>query len=407
MPFDLLPRVSGVPVRHWTAHPLAGVTVLQIVPGLDADGLGCPAIDIAAALDRVGATALVASRGGTLVSELQVRGGTFIPYPVGARNPLSMASSMRRLARLIEQESVDIVHVGSRLAAWVAYGATRMTRTPLVTDYHASYARGGPLALRYNSVMARGDMVLAESDPIAQALALQRPTAPDSIRVVGPGVDTRKFAAESVVPARIEALRRAWAIAADEPIVLFVGRLRLPHEPRILFQTAQHLQSEQRTRFVAMTSGRDASTYIVDTGSAGRSTRLEGILRRAARCADRPAALLAASVVVVLAGDDPSLSRIAHEAQAMGTPVIVESQGALSETVVGTDRGSDGRPTGWHANPGDATALASRISAALGLGATAKGAMAARARARVEARFSIDHRCRETLAAYADLRSGK
>ena len=148
--------------RDRASHPLAGVTVLQIVPDLEPGGVAYAAIGTAAALSRAGASALIASRGGRLVSELQARGGLFTPFPAHARNPVSMALNVRRLAQLIASERVDVVHARSRASAWVAYAATRLTRTPFVTSFRGSYARGGPLALRYNSIMARGDVVIAE-----------------------------------------------------------------------------------------------------------------------------------------------------------------------------------------------------------------------------------------------------
>ena len=55
--------------------PLAGRTILQIIPRLDAGGAERTTIDVAAALVRAGARALVASEGGRLASELQAVGG--------------------------------------------------------------------------------------------------------------------------------------------------------------------------------------------------------------------------------------------------------------------------------------------------------------------------------------------
>ena len=62
-------------------HFLAGRTILQIIPRLDAGGAERTTIDIAAALAEAGARALVATEGGRLVSELQAVGGIWIPFP--------------------------------------------------------------------------------------------------------------------------------------------------------------------------------------------------------------------------------------------------------------------------------------------------------------------------------------
>lgn len=52
---------------------------------------------------------------------------------------------------------------------------------------------------------------------------------------------------------------------------------------------------------------------------------------------------------------------------------------------------------------GDAEALAEALEAALNLGASAREAMARRARAHVEAQFSLERMTRETLEVYGGL----
>ena len=66
-------------------HPLSGRTILQIIPELEAGGAERTAVDIAAALSRAGARALVATEGGRLVGELQAKGGIWAPYPAGTK----------------------------------------------------------------------------------------------------------------------------------------------------------------------------------------------------------------------------------------------------------------------------------------------------------------------------------
>ncbi|MGL4728029.1 MAG: glycosyl transferase, partial [Bosea sp. (in: a-proteobacteria)] len=63
-----MPERRGIPAA--SAHPLAGRTILQIIPTLDAGGAERTTLDIAEGLTRIGARALVASEGGRLVGEL-------------------------------------------------------------------------------------------------------------------------------------------------------------------------------------------------------------------------------------------------------------------------------------------------------------------------------------------------
>ena len=160
---------------------LAGRTILQIIPELDAGGAERTTIDIAAALVDAGARALVASDGGRLVSELQARGGLWVPFPAKTKNPLFMALNVGKLVRLMRNEKVDLVHARSRAPAWVALSAARKTRLPFVTTYHGAYAGKSQLKINYNSIMARGDVVIANSQFTADRIIEMHPFAKERI----------------------------------------------------------------------------------------------------------------------------------------------------------------------------------------------------------------------------------
>ncbi len=68
-----------------TQQSLAGRTVLQILPRLDAGGAERTTLDVAAALVHAGGRALVACDGGRLVSELQALGGVWLPFPAAPK----------------------------------------------------------------------------------------------------------------------------------------------------------------------------------------------------------------------------------------------------------------------------------------------------------------------------------
>ncbi len=105
---------------------------------------------------------------GGLISELQAPGGSGsvsrrLQEPAGR-----CCSTSRSLARLIIAERVDIVHARSRAPAWVALwpAASPVGRS---SPLSRRLCRGSALKLRYNSVMARGDAVIANSHFTADA----------------------------------------------------------------------------------------------------------------------------------------------------------------------------------------------------------------------------------------------
>jgi glycosyltransferase involved in cell wall biosynthesis len=386
-------------------HPLAGSVILQIIPELSAGSAEATTIDIAAALAEVGAKPLVASQGGRMVRELQAKGGIWLPFPAGAKNPLAMALNQHRIAGLIDKENVALVHVRSRAPAWVAYGATRRMKVPLVTTYHGAYSSDGTLKFHYNSIMAKGDTVIASSAYTARRMVELYPFAADKVRVVERGIDLRVFNPQEVNPVRVKSLRRAWGVAAEERIVLLAARLTAWKGQKILIEAARILVAAglTGTKFVLAGDGEGQSSYVREIDAAIEAAGLTGTVRRTDHCSDMPAALLAASVAVVPSTRAEAFGGIAVEAQAMGTPVVVSDVGGLPQVVLSPPDVDFAFRTGWRVPAGDAKALAKAIFEALTLGAAARDALMQRARAHVLTRFSIERMKAETLAAYSAL----
>ena len=385
-----------------TRPSLAGRTVLQILPRLDAGGAERTTIDVAAAIVQAGGRALVACDGGRLVSELQVLGGVWLPFPAAAKNPFRMLYNVRKLARLIVDERVDVVHARSRAPAWVALGATRIVERPLVTTYHGAYAGGSALKLRYNSVMARGDAVIANSHYTADSIEKLFPFARDKLRVIYRGANLAAFSAGAVDPARVTQLREAWGVAPHERVVLLAARLTGWKGQRVLIEAAAKLHLEG-VRYVLAGDPQGRDGYLREIDRLIEAKGLKGVVSRVGHCRDMPAAFLAASVVAVPSTEPEAFGRSAVEAQAMGTPVVVSDLGAVPETVLAPpDVGPEAR-TGWRVPAGDADALAEALKAALSLGATARDAMARRARAHVESHFSLEQMTSDTLDVYGAL----
>ncbi len=362
-------------------------------------------IDIAAALAAVGARALVATAGGRMVSELQAKGGIWRPFPAQTKNPISMLINRRRLAELIRDEGVMLVHARSRAPAWVAYAATRRTRTPFVTTFHGAYSGKSALKLRYNSIMAKGDVVIANSAFTAARIAALYPEAAPNIRVIERGIDLRAFNPADVDPARVQQLRQSWGVAPGERIILLAARLSPWKGHKILVDAARLLiaQGAGEIKFILAGDEQGHAAFLKDLDRVIGEAHLAGVMRRAGHCADMPAALLAAAVVVVPSTSPETFGRVAAEAQAMGTPVVVADLGALPEVVRAPPDVTAEERTGWRVAPGDAAALASAIGEALALGASARDAYSRRARAHVLQRFSVERMQAETLAAYAAL----
>ena len=381
------------------------VTILQVVPRLDAGGSELATVEIAQALSRVGASALVATDGGAMADEVAKAGGEIVRLPVAGKSPFTMLANARRLGDLIERRDVDLVHARSRAPAWSTFIACRQTLKPFVTTYHGAYGEVGPFKAAYNSVMARGDRVIANSRYTASVIEARAPRAADRIRVIYRGVDRSAFDPAAVDAGAVENLRARWGVPPGTRIVLHAARLTSIKGQRDLIAAAALAKNNGALDdAVVILAGdapgrdayRDELIGLIARHGLGDKARLVG------HCREMPAAYLASQVAVTTSTVPETFGRTSAEAQAMGCPVIVPDLGALPETIVSPEQ-SEAEFTGWLFPPRDVAALARRIGLALALSPLERSAIGARARAHVAGKFRLERMQGSTLAVYDEL----
>jgi glycosyltransferase involved in cell wall biosynthesis len=364
--------------------------VLQVLPSLVSGGVERGTLEIAEALVGAGWRALVASSGGPLVGPLERLGARHVAMPLGRKSPPGIWRNAAALATLVRAEKVGIVHARSRAPAWAALLAARRTGARFVTTYHGTYNEGFPGKRLYNSVMARGERVVAISGFIARHVRERHGTDPARLRVVPRGVDERRFDPAAVTPARVAALRRAWSVPEGRPVAMLPGRLTRWKGQTVLLDAMARLPGDALALLVGEGGLRGELEARIGALGLGERVRLCG------HAEDMPAALLLADVVVHASTDPEAFGRTVIEAQAMARPVVASDLGAPRETV-------EEGVTGWRVRPGDPEALAAAIRRALALPPAERAAMGERARAAVLARYTTRAMQDATLAVYREL----
>jgi glycosyltransferase involved in cell wall biosynthesis len=384
---------------------MAEATILQAVPRLDAGGSEQAAVEIAAALARAGARALVATEGGRMATALADVSGEMVPLPLASKNPLTLYLNARRLARLIETRNVDLVHARSRAPAWSALLAARQTGRPFVTTYHGAYASPGPFKNFYNSVMARGDLVIANSEYTARLIAARHGTPRERIRVIYRGIDPARFSPDAVSEERLARLRAAWGVREGQPVVLQAARLTSWKGQKLTIAAAEELRRQGQLGeavFVLAGDAQGRDDYRKELERAIAAAGLEDRVVLPGHCDDMPAAFALARVALIASTSAETFGRTSIEAQAMGCPVIVSDIGAAPETIVPAAADPQGF-TGWVVPCNDATAIAAKVAEALALAPEAYAALGERARRHATARFALREMQRATLAVYDGL----
>jgi hypothetical protein len=228
-------------------------TILQIIPELDTGGAELSTIEIAGAIEGAGGRAIVLSEGGRLVQRLRDTGAELHFFPAAAKSPIRLLWNAHRIADLIRRERVDLVHARSRAPAWSALMAARRTHVPFVTTYHGAYSEKSALKRLYNSVMARGDLVIANSHYTADLIRMRYGTPLSRLHVIYRGQDAVLFDPDRIAPERVAALRQQWGVAGETRVVLQAARLTGWKGQSVLIEATR----------ILMTQGRLGDTVVV------------------------------------------------------------------------------------------------------------------------------------------------
>lgn len=377
---------------------LSGATILQVIPHLDAGGAERTTIEIAEVLAAAGAKAVVISAGGRMEAELERTGAELVRFDnIATKNPFVMRANASALAKIIGQRKVSLVHARSRAPGWSALWAARRMKTPFVTTYHGVYnARSSPKRF-YNSVMARGDVVIANSDYTAAHIIEEHPFAQDRIVTIPRGVDIARFDLTKIAASRLAALRKEWSIpdGDDAALILLPGRMTRWKGQREAVAAAALLNGrpELSWRMVFAGDAQGRKGYVSEIRQLISSSHLDDRVSIVGHCDDMPAALALADIVIAPSNEPEAFGRVAAEAGAMQTPAIVSSIGAQAEIVV---RGE----TGLVVPPSDPGALSLAIADLLSLGAAGRARMGQAAEARVRQKFTTAALQKTTLDVY-------
>ena len=374
-------------------------TILQVVPELETGGVERTAVDIAQSCKARGWRALVASAGGRLVNELTAVGGEHIAMPLASKNPFVMAANAGRIAEIVRRENVAIVHARSRAPAWSALYAARKTGAAFVTTYHGAYGQKNALKGFYNSVMARGDAVIANSHYTADLIAERHHVTGERVTVIHRGTDID--AIDHVPPERVTAIRTAWGVPEGARVVLQLARLTAWKGQGVTIDAFAALEDDLRRSTVLVLAGdaQGREGYVAELKARIARHGLEDRVLLVGHCADVAAAMNAADAVAVSSIEPEAFGRAAVEAQAAGKPVIVSDLGAVPETMLAPPQVAAKDRSGWRIPANDAPALTRTLGEALRLPPPEHAALAERARANA-ARFSLHAMCAQTLKVY-------
>ena len=315
--------------------------VMHLVPAMEQGGVETVVLNLVRELSGT-AESVVVSKGGRLVERLVADGGRHVALDVKSKNPLTYFSRAGKLRKLLKAEKPDLVCVHSRVPAWLFVWANRGLGFKWIT-----YAHGANSVSRYSEVMTKGDLTVTPSRFLADYLKANYGLAEERIRVINPAVDSKRFDQDNLDRTFVETKRREWGLAADDFVVMAVGRITEVKGYDTLIKAVRLLQSNNQT----IKQSNNFRLVIVGDADKGHQDYLESLKALAAEAgletggvrrdvvfaggeSKIPECLSLASVVVSSNVKKPeSFGLSMAEALMMGKPVVAKAFGGALDIV--------------------------------------------------------------------------
>ena len=307
--------------------------VMQLLPELNSGGVERGTLEIARALVAEGHESLVVSNGGRLVAQLEAEGSTHLTLAIH-KKALSSLWQIRPLRQLIEQHQPDIVHVRSRVPAWLTHfalkGIPAERRPHLISTVHGFYSIN-----RYSQIMTQAEKVIAVSDSVVKYITDNYKNCPaqDIVRIYR-GIDPVAFP-HGYQPS-VQWLNQTFK---DFPelenkfLLCLPGRITRLKGHETLIGLVEKLQQQYPNLHAVVVGGADPkkAAYLKEMQDTIQGKGLTDKITFVGHRSDIREWLAFSDVVLSLSNQAETFGRTALEALSVGTPVIGWNRGGVAE----------------------------------------------------------------------------
>lgn len=321
--------------------------IAQLIPRLESGGAERGAVELNREYVRRGEVGVVVSAGGRMAANIARDGGRHITLPLAGKNPLSAPFRAARLAKVLRELNPDIVHVRSRVPAWLHKLGGGRRRFATVSTAH-----GFNKVNAYSAVMTDADAVVCAGAAIAEHVRRAYNVPAEKIALIPRGVDCGHFNPDAVSAGEVDALREEFGLRGRR-VVLHVGRVVPGKGHDVFIRGVAKARAREGDVVGVILGGGDADKVsrlrvLAESLGAGDAIHFAGT-REDARVFYKLANVLASCSL-----KPETFGRTMAEALAMNVPVAASAQGGALDIV-------RSRAHGITFPPGDADEFATAV----------------------------------------------
>ena len=366
-------------------------TIAQILPALNTGGVERGVVEISKALVDNNFRSIVVSSGGYMVPQIIRNGGLHYNLDVHTKNPFKWSKIRKELKLILENENVDLIHFCSRVPAWIGIPLGSTLDIPVITSVHMRFRKTNFLKKFYNSILTKGDSIIAISKHIEESIKISFPEVNNKIKIIHRGVDLGLFNSSEIKPARIIAQSKFLNLKDNLPVIIMAARPAMWKGYLVLIKALSRVKQDFQCVLIGAGDGDKKFQNILIKKII--QSKLETKIKLISSTRDIQAAMILSDLIIMPSLTPEPFGRIILEAQALGKIPIAFDHGGASETII------DGK-TGFLAEPVKAESLSEKISFALSLKPSKREKIGEFAKKNVSKNFSHDRMCNLTLSLY-------
>ncbi|QKF78384.1 glycosyltransferase family 4 protein [Arcobacter defluvii] len=304
--------------------------IVQVLPELNEGGVERGVVELNREFVKKGIESFVISLGGKLENQINLDGGTFIKFDVCSKNIFTTISRINSLKKILKELKPDIIHVRSRVPAWLVYFANKRLNIKVVSTVHGFNSVGF-----YSSIMQKADAVICVSNSIKEYIQKNYQTPQSKITVIPRGIDLELFNPSNLDEDFINEFKEEYDLK-DKFIISSVGRVTQLKDYETFIKAINLVKKEipQLKALIVGGTRSDKEDYLNSLKILIKELNLQdNIIFTGSQ--SKIAEIYALSDVVVSSSKKPeSFGRAVAEAIALNTPVVATNHGGVKDIII-------------------------------------------------------------------------
>lgn len=304
--------------------------IVQVIPELNEGGVERGVVELNREFVKKGIESFVISAGGKLENQINLDGGNHIKFDVCSKNIFTAFRRVKGLKKILKEIKPDIIHVRSRVPAWLVYFANKSLNIKVVSTVHGFNSVGF-----YSSIMQKADAVICVSNSIKEYIQKHYQTSENKITVIPRGIDLELFNPKNVDETFIENFKKEFNLK-DKFIVSSVGRVTQLKDYETFIKAIMLVKKEIPNIVGLIVGGvrSDKEDYLNSLKILVKELNLEeNIIFTGSQ--SRIEQIYALSDVIISSSKKPeSFGRAVAEAICMNKPVIATNHGGVKDIII-------------------------------------------------------------------------